>query len=175
MQNVRLIKAITFMMAILSSVAFQNAHAQTDPIGGKPAAGAEASAADLDYQVKYQRAFEAALWSMPAIAIYSFHRASEELGAGNVILSWSKPAKPNLEALTGNNQVPYILSQTDLRKGPVVPEIPAASDKGSMYGQIVDHWRITIADVGPSGVDAGKGGVMKSETRHLQRDERVQG
>jgi hypothetical protein len=36
MQNVRLIKAITFMMAILASVAFQNAHAQTDPVGGKP-------------------------------------------------------------------------------------------------------------------------------------------
>ena len=133
----------------------------TDPIGGKPPAGSVPSVADFDYQVKYQRAFEAVLWSMPAIAIYGFHRAAAEIGAGpNVILAYSKPAKPNLEALTGNNQTPYIVSQTDLRQGPVVLEVPAISDKASLYGQIVDHWQITIADIGPSGIDAGQGGKI---------------
>lgn len=128
----------------------------TDPIGGKSPAGSVSSVADFDYQIKYQRAFEAVLWSMPAIAIYGFHRVAAELGAGpNVILAYSKPAKPNLEALTANNQTPYITSQTDLRQGPVVLEVPAASDKTSLYGQIVDHWQITIADIGPSGIDAG--------------------
>ena len=133
----------------------------TDPVGGKPPAGAKPSVADLDYQVKYQRAFEAVIWSMPAIGIYGFHRGSAEIGAGaNVILAYSKPARPNMEALTANNQVPYIASQTDLRQGPVVLEVPAASDKASIYGQIVDHWQITIADIGPSGVDAGQGGKV---------------
>ena len=62
----------------------------TDPVGGKPPAGAEPSAPDLEYQVKYQRAFEAVLWSMPAVSIYGFHLAAAELGAGvNVILAWS--------------------------------------------------------------------------------------
>lgn len=152
-------KVLTIILAFaLCSVTSQ---AQTDPIGGKPAADAKVSVSDLDYQVKYQRAFEAVLWSMPAIAVYGFHRAAAELGAGaNVILAWSKPAKPNLEALTGNNQVPYITSQTDLRPGPVVIEVPAASEKASLYGQIVDHWQITIADIGPSGIDAGKGGKV---------------
>jgi len=132
-----------------------------EPLGGKPPAGSKPSLDDLDYQVKYQRAFEAVLWSMPAIGIYGFQRASAQLGAGsNVILALSGPARPNFEVLTGNNQVPYILSQTDLRKGPVVLEIPAASEKVSLYGQIVDHWQITIADVGPSGVDQGKGGKI---------------
>ena len=135
--------------------------AQTDPIGGKPSAGSTPSVADLDYQVKYQRAFEAVIWSMPAIGIYGFHRASEAIGAGsNVILAFSRPAKPLMEALTANNQVPYISSQTDLRQGPVVLELPAASEKASLYGQIVDHWQITIADVGLSGVDEGKGGKI---------------
>jgi hypothetical protein len=65
-----------------------------DPIGGKPPAGSTPSVADLDYQAKYQRAFEAVLWSMPAIAIHGFHRASANIGAGpNVILAYSKPAK----------------------------------------------------------------------------------
>ena len=133
----------------------------TDPIGGKPPAGSAPSVADLDYQVKYQRAFEAVLWSMPAIAIYGFHRASAGIDAGpNVILAYSKPAKPNDEALTANNQTPYIASQTDLRQGPVVLEVPAASDQASLYGQIVDHWQITIADIGPAGIDAGKGGKI---------------
>jgi hypothetical protein len=132
-----------------------------EPLGGKPAPGSKPSVADLDYQVKYQRAFEAVIWSMPAISIYGFHRASELIGAGpNVILAYSEPAKPNSELLTANNQVPYILSQTDLRKGPVVLEVPAASETASLYGQVVDHWQITIAGVGPSGVDQGKGGKI---------------
>lgn len=143
------------------SARFSETELPTDPVGGKPPSGTAPSVADLDYQVKYQRAFEAVLWSMPAIAIYGFHRASAEIGAGpNVILAYSKPARPNLEALTGNNQTPYIASQTDLRQGPVVLEVPAASDKASLYGQIVDHWQITIGDIGPSGIDAGKGGKI---------------
>jgi len=146
---------------VILSMSLFTVQAQTDPVGGKPEAGAKASATDLDYQVKYQRAFEAVLWSMPAIGIYGFHRASELIGAGpNVILAMSGPAKPNMEGLTANNQTPYVAAQTDLRKGPVVLEVPAASEKASLYGQIVDHWQITIADVGPSGVDQGKGGKI---------------
>ena len=131
----------------------------TEPLGGKPAAGAKPSVPDLNYQVAYQRAFEAVIWSMPAVAIYGFYRAAMNIGAkDNTILAWSQPAKPNAELLTANNVSPYTLSQTDLRKGPVVVEVPAATDKASLYGQIVDHWQITIADVGPSGLDQGKGG-----------------
>ena len=37
----------------------------TDPIGGKPPVGSKVSVKDLDYQVKYQRAFEAVVWSVP--------------------------------------------------------------------------------------------------------------
>jgi hypothetical protein len=133
----------------------------TDPLGGKPSPDTAPSVAEFDLRVAYQRAFEAVLWSMPAIAIYGFHRASAQIGAGpNVILAYSEPARPNLEALTGNNQTPYVVSQTDLRDGPVVLEVPPASDTASLYGQIVDHWQITIADIGPSGVDAGAGGKI---------------
>jgi hypothetical protein len=30
-----------------------------------------------------------------------------------------------------------------------------------LYGQIVDHWQITIADAGPAGIDKGKGGKLR--------------
>lgn len=154
----RYLVTLTMPICILSMAISQTPN---NPIGGKPASGTQSSVRDFDYQVKYQRAFEAVLWSMPAVSIYGFQRGAEAIGGGpNVILAWSEPAKPNLEAMTGNNQVPYIISQTDLRNGPVIIEIPPASDKASLYGQIVDHWQITIADIGPSGIDGGRGGKI---------------
>src|SRR5262249_49226630 len=66
------------------------------------------------------------------------------------------PATPKLEAITANSTTPYIAAYTDLRKGPVVLEVPAAGPDGSLYGQVVDAWQFTIADVGPAGLDKGK-------------------
>ncbi len=132
-----------------------------DPVGGKPPTGSRPSVEDLDYQVKYQRAFEAVIWSMPAVAKYGLHRASLAIGAGNnAVMAWSAGAKPWMEALTPNNTTPYALATTDLREGPVVVELPEATEKASLFGQIADHWYITIADIGPIGVDQGKGGKI---------------
>src|SRR6267154_2372976 len=41
--------------------------------------------------------------------------------------------------------------------GPVVLEIPSA-DEGSITGSIDDGWQAALEDVGPDGVDKGKGG-----------------
>src|SRR5215831_12849931 len=133
-----------------------------EPLGGQPPAGSKPSVTDWDYEIKYHRAFEAVLWNMPAIAIYSFRRAAfDDLGAkDNDIIAYSIPATPKLEAITANSTTPYIAAYTDLRKGPVVLEVPAAGPDGSLYGQVVDAWQFTIADVGPSGRDKGKGGKL---------------
>jgi len=132
------------------------------PLGGEPSPGASVAIRDFDYQIKYQRAFEAVLWNMPAIAIYSFRRAAfEDLGLkDNDIIVYSAPATPKLEAITANSTTPYITAFTDLRNGPAVLEVPAASDVGSVYGQVVDAWQLTIADVGPAGLDQGNGGKL---------------
>jgi hypothetical protein len=149
------------LVALALSLSTGHVVAQTDPAGGKPAPGSKPSVTDLDYQVKYQRAFEAVLWSMPAVAIYGFTHATEGVGGGNnTVLAFSKPATPKTELLTANNVTPYLSSLTDLSKGPVVVEVPEATDKASLYGQIVDHWQLSIADVGPSGIDKGKGGKI---------------
>jgi hypothetical protein len=133
-----------------------------EPLGGQPPNGATCSIKDFDYQIKYQRAFEAVLWNMPAIAIYSFRRAAfADLGMkDNDIIAYSAAATPKLEAITANSTTPYIAAYTDLRKGPVVLEVPASGPEGSLYGQVVDAWQFTIADVGPTGVDQGKGGKL---------------
>ncbi len=131
-----------------------------EPIGGQPPKGSTASTKDFDYQIKYQRAFEAVLWSMPATGIYGFRRAVVgDLGLKEFqILAYSEPATPRLEALTANTSTPYIAAFADLRNGPVVVDLPAASSDGSLYGQVVDAWQVTLADVGPAGLDRGGGG-----------------
>src|SRR5271156_1103859 len=131
-------------------------------LGGQPPQGATCSIKDFDYQIKYQRAFEAVLWGIPASAIYSFRRAAfDDLGLkDNDIIAYSATATPKLEAITANSTTPYITAFTDLRKGPVVLELPVASAEGSVYGQVVDAWQFTIADVEPSGLDKGKGGKL---------------
>ena len=134
--------------------------AQTEPHGGQPLPGTSQSVPDLEAQVAYQRAFEATVWAMPASAIYRMRMGFLELPGmdENVILSMSGPLTPIHEVITGNNQTPYIGATTDLRRGPVVLEVPAKNDKASLYGQIVDAWQATVADVGPAGVDKGAGG-----------------
>jgi len=130
-----------------------------EPLGGTPPKGVTSSIKDYDYQLKYMRAFEAAVWAMPAVSIYGFKKATEAVGGSeNTILAWSKVATAKAELLTANNTTPYILAMTNLKKGPVVVEVPAKSKKALLYGQIVDHWQYAIADVGPIGVDKGKGG-----------------
>ncbi|MHA3977266.1 DUF1254 domain-containing protein [Halovulum sp. GXIMD14794] len=130
-----------------------------EPLGGQPPQGAARSIEDFDYQVKYQRAFELVLWSMPAVAIYRFRAAAfESLGLqDNDIIAYSAPATARLEATTANSSTPYITAFTDLQNGPTVLEVPKAGAEGSLYGQVVDAWQYTIADVGPSGLDAGEG------------------
>jgi len=108
----------------------------TEPLGGQPPQGSASSIIDYDYQIKYQAAFTAALWAMPALAIYRFRDAGfSDLGLkDNDIIAYSHTATPKLEAITANSSTPYIAAYTDLRKGPVVLEVPAAGSEGSLYG-----------------------------------------
>jgi len=153
---------IALAITLLASIAtIAPTRAQTEPQGGQPAQGAKPSVPDLEDQVVYQRAFEAVIWSQPAIGIYGFRRAFKELGVqDNEIVAMSKPATARHELLTANNTTPYILANGNLKTGPVVLEVPAESEKGSLFGQVVDAWQETIAAVGASGSDRGKGGKL---------------
>ena len=122
--------------------------------------GAKQSVPDLEEQVAYHRAFDAVLWAMPASAIYRFRQGLYEVPdvEDNVVVAFSGTLKARHEVITANTAIPYIAAFTDLRKGPVVVEVPAATDKASLYGQVVDAWQVTIAAVGPSGPDEGASG-----------------
>jgi len=153
------INSLLIMVVLTGHVSAQST--PTEPVGGKPPEGTLPSIKDFDYQLTYQRAFESVIWSIPAVAIYGFVKATNKLGGkDNTILAYSRPARANAELLTANDVTPYIGGYTDLRNGPVVFDIPAISDEASLYGQIVDHWQVTIVNVGPSGLDEGKGGKI---------------
>jgi hypothetical protein len=155
------LNARTVVLAIGVTSLFASAMASAqEPLGGQPPPGARQSVEDLDAQVAYQRAFEAVLWAMPASAIYRFRVGLlEQPGmADNVITAYSGPLKTNHEVITGNQVTPYVGAVSDLRNGPVVLEVPAKTNKAVLYGQIVDAWQSTIADVGPVGADKGEGG-----------------
>lgn len=134
--------------------------ARTEPASGQPPIGSMASVSSLDEQVAYQRAFEATVWAMPALGIYGLRTGfmSALRMNNNDIAAFSGPLKQTMEAITPNTVTPYIVAFSDLSNGPVVLEIPAQTEKSSLYGQVVDYWQITIADVGPAGIDKGKGG-----------------
>lgn len=95
-------------------------------------------------------------------AIYSFRRAA----SGNLGLKDNDitptPARPHRNAKRSppKSTTPYISAFTDLRKGPAVLEVPPAGPDGSVYGQVADAWQLTIADIGPSGLDKGDGGKL---------------
>jgi hypothetical protein len=148
------------MLALLALVVAFTAPVLPQERSGKPPVGAKQSVPDLDAQVAYQRAFEATLWAMPAVALYRLRAGLlEQQGmADNVIDAWSGPLHTFAELITANQVTPYIAAVSDLRNGPVVLEVPAKTDKAILYGQIVDAWQSTIAEVGPSGQDQGQGG-----------------
>ena len=72
---------VLLFISMLTSASAQSSRMPTDPIGGQPPAGSKPSVKDLDYQVKYQRAFEAVLWGIPAVGIYPLR----DLNEGNSI------------------------------------------------------------------------------------------
>lgn len=103
---------------------------------------------------------EATIWGMPAVSMAAI-RASlkRDLDAnfGDVIY-FSNVLEPRHEFLTANNQTPYVTTFFDLRRGPMVLDVPPASDKVAFFGSAIDSWEVPLADLGPAGDDAGKGG-----------------
>ncbi len=123
------------------------------------AAAADRQTPIIRYEMKVQRAAEAAIWAMPAVSVYDIELSIQrDLGGkfGDVVY-FSKPMASRHGFLTANNVTPYVVSAQSTKDGPLVVEVPPASDKVSYFGTFVDGWQTPIADVGPPGDDKGKG------------------
>ena len=117
------------------------------------------NAADLARRTIERRAVEAIIWGIPMVNFdLMFQAMVNAKGAVNQILFWSRPSDWKNQFLTPNPDTIYFMpffSTKDV--GPVVLEIPPADD-GSITGTIMDSWQMALEDVGPAGVDKGKGG-----------------
>lgn len=111
-------------------------------------------------QLKYGRAMDAILWSMPVVNFAAMYQAvtRDANSQYNQILYWSKPLNWKNQTLTPNTEALYFMPFFNTKGiGPIVLEIPPA-EGGSITGTIMDCWQSALEDVGPAGVDKGKGG-----------------
>ena len=108
----------------------------------------------------HRRAIEAVIWGMPAVNTDLMFQAMarEVKGGWNQIVYWSRLLDWKNQTLTPNPDAIYLMPFFDTAQaGPMVIEIPPA-DEGSITGSIMDCWQTPLEDVGPAGVDKGKGG-----------------
>ena len=106
-----------------------------------------------------RRAVEAVIWGMPAVNFDRMLRAAiDNGGKANQMIYWSQPVNSRNQTLTPNPDTIYLNPFYDTRNGPVVLEIPAAEPDNVIVGSIDDSWQNALEDVGPAGLDKGKGG-----------------
>lgn len=114
----------------------------------------------IEYQIAVQRATQVAIWAMPAVSVWDIAFSTKRDLGGDIgdIVYFTKPMTSRHGFLTANDVTPYAVASLTCKDGPLVVEVPPASNKVSFFGTFVDAWQTPIADIGPPGDDKGKGG-----------------
>jgi hypothetical protein len=120
----------------------------------------EFTPAQLTERTIHRRAVEAVVWGMPAVNFELLCEAMTKAGGQfNQIVYWSHLPDWKNQTLTPNPDTIYVFPFVNTNNaGPMVLEIPAADPEGSIVGSIDDAWQCALEDVGPAGIDKGKGG-----------------
>ena len=151
----------TAIAAILTTTLFACSSNQQNSANATPQASqASEQKVDIQYQIMVQRATQTALWAMPAVGMVEFVKATRRDSGGdyNDIVYLTKPFESRHGFLTANDVTAYAWGSITLKDGPMILEVPAATDKVSYFGTIVNAWDQPIEDVGPPGADKGEGG-----------------
>lgn len=115
--------------------------------------------AGIAERMVHRRAVEAVIWGMPAVNYELMRQAADGVHArSNQIVFWSRLLDWKNQTLTPNPNSIYLMPFINTKDaGPMVLEIPPA-DGGVINGSVDDGWQAALEDVGPAGVDKGKGG-----------------
>ena len=114
---------------------------------------------DIEYKIMVQRATQAAIYYMPAVVMVDFIKGTRRIGGDiNDVVYLNEPLGSDDGFLTANDVTAYSWSSLSSEKGPIIIEVPPATDKVSYFGSILNAWSQPIEDVGPAGRDKGKGG-----------------
>jgi len=102
----------------------------------------------------FQRAVQAYLLALPPVNQLANRNAILSVGPVNrTVPIWEQLVDSRTIELTANDNTPYTWFWLDLRKGPLVLEVPP-----KVLGLINDMWYRWVGDVGITGPDKGKGG-----------------
>lgn len=141
-------KNLTRVLAILMLMVFSGTlSAQTSP-----------SSLALKTGSSFQAdAVAAAIWGMPIVAMDAMRQAyfRDAQANYNDVVYLSQGWKNQIT--TPNSSSIYLYFNFNTKDGPVVIEMPPAVG-GGIFGTLENAWQVPLADYGPKGLDAGKGG-----------------
>jgi hypothetical protein len=112
------------------------------------------SPADLNNRNVERRAVEAVIWAMPVV---NYDLMLQEMltktdGKVNQVIYWGRPLDSKNQTLTPNPDALYFMSFFNTKDGPIVLELPPATNDGSFNGNIVTIWQMPLEDAGLLGV-----------------------
>jgi hypothetical protein len=114
---------------------------------------------NIEYDIMVQRATQAAIYYMPAVAQVDFIKATKRAGGDYDTVNYvTKPFGSDKGFLTANDTTAYAWGSISTKKGPMVIEVPPMTDKIDYFGSFISAWHVPMVDVGSKGVDKGKGG-----------------
>ena len=124
-------------------------------VGTGPVAAQEQTIHDRMF---HSRAVETVVWAMPLLNFKGFRDGHASVGVGyNDIAYHSKVQDWRFQTATPNNTTPYVNFYWNIKKGPMVVEIPPSADGVGIFGTLMDAWQRPIDDVGAAGRDRGRG------------------
>ena len=136
----------------------------------KHAGDTRISPTDLTARALHRRAVEAVIWGMPAVNAELMFQAMREaegrLQPGRLLVSAGQLEEPDADAQP-RHDLPHAVLQHEGRRA------DGAGDS-ARRGRELDHrqrgrsWQTAIEDVGPAGVDKGKGGKYLDPAAGLQ-------
>ena len=127
--------------------------------GFSPASALVTDAQTIREGLHYSRAIEASVWARSLLNYKAARDSFFSHGVGyNDVTYYSKIQTWRFQVGTPNNTTPYWWSFWNVKNGPVVLEIPAASDEVKLFGTLMDAWQRPLEDIGATGADKGKGG-----------------
>ena len=114
---------------------------------------------DIEYDIMVQRATQAAIHYMPAVAQVDFIKATRRAGGDYDTVNFvTKPFGSEKGFLTANDTTAYAWGSISVKNGAMVVEVPPMTDKIDYFGSFISAWHVPMIDVGSKGADEGKGG-----------------
>ncbi|TCL09019.1 hypothetical protein BXY66_1061 [Shimia isoporae] len=114
---------------------------------------------DIEYDIMVQRATQAAIYYMPAVAQVDFIKATRRAGGDYDTVNYvTEPFGSDKGFLTANDTTAYAWGSISMADGPMVVEVPPMTDKVDYFGSFISAWHVPLIDVGSKGADEGKGG-----------------